>query len=325
MSLNELQIGTEVSGKVFNEYYKNRKQGETKFYKFLNRYLKHHDFTYIKGLNIDTKPFNPSGSCLSGGLYFCEESNCHVHFEHYGDNVAIIKIPDDARVYIEHKKFKADRLIIEDIISFSDMPDDFWISMIPDNGRALIHIKNKSSFLTEEICISAVQKNGLTLEYVDKQFQTEDVCTAAIKQHCGALQFVETQTPLLCELAIEQYGCAIDYVKEQTPVLCMLAVQQDGDALEYVKKQTPEICEAAVQHDGNALGYVKKQTDKICTLAVQQNGSALRYVKNQTFEICKLAVQQDLGNIVYVKILQKPFLVFIIALFLYRVFASLIY
>lgn len=48
---------------MFNKLYK-----ETKFYKFLNDDLTHHNFQYKIGLNIDIKPFNPTYLCSNGGL-----------------------------------------------------------------------------------------------------------------------------------------------------------------------------------------------------------------------------------------------------------------
>jgi len=45
-----------------------------KYYKFLNRYLTHNGFTYKpNSTNTDILPFNPTGSCMPGGLYFARE------------------------------------------------------------------------------------------------------------------------------------------------------------------------------------------------------------------------------------------------------------
>ena len=104
-------IHTELSGTEFNKIYK-----DTKFYKFLKDDLIHYDFQYQLGLNIDTKPFKPIGRCSEGGLYFCEESKCYAYCNSYGQKIALIEIPNDARIYIENNKFKSDQIIIMGII-----------------------------------------------------------------------------------------------------------------------------------------------------------------------------------------------------------------
>jgi len=118
MSLVDLY--TVVSGETFNNLYNG-----TRFYKILKSDLTHHNFRYKMGLNIDTVPFNPIYSCHRGGLYFCEESKVHLYIDLYGNNLAQITIPNDARVYVEQDKFKADKLIIEEITQIEHVPYAF--------------------------------------------------------------------------------------------------------------------------------------------------------------------------------------------------------
>lgn len=280
--------GKEYSGVEFNEIHKN-----TKFYKFLNDNLTHFDFTYKEELNVDTVLFNPNDSCSSGGLYFCEESNCHHFWRNYGKKVAIIKIPDNAQVYTEEFKFKADRLYIEEIIDIEMMPNDFWFNIFQHDNLALQHITKPcvdSDSLIKDLCKIKVQKNGLLIQY--------------IKESSGLL------TKELCELAVKQNGLALQYVKDKnlmTTELCTLAVQQDGFALQYVDKDlmTIELCKLAVQQNGSALQFINDQTEELCTLAVQQNGFALQYVKKQTEELCTLAIRQ--GGFLVLRLVNEEF------------------
>jgi hypothetical protein len=83
------------------------------FYKILNIDEKHHNFQYKYGLNIDTVPFNPHGSCIAGGIYFAREDI--LAFLDYGPWIRKVMIPEDAQVYEnpgEPKKWKADRVIL---------------------------------------------------------------------------------------------------------------------------------------------------------------------------------------------------------------------
>lgn len=150
---------------------------------FLHDNLTHYGFKYGLGLNSDTKQFKPFGECSDGGLYFCEENKRHLYYRNYGFNLALIEIPDDARVYVEENKFKADKLFIKNIADFRH-DDNFWIDMAIKDGDALKHVIN----------------------------QTEEICILVVKQDYRALQYVKNQTPLMCKLAIEQKGCVLQYV-----------------------------------------------------------------------------------------------------------------
>jgi len=207
------------TGKEFNDFYKG-----TRFYKFLNDDLIHYDFKYELGLNIDTKQFNPTGTCKGGGLYFCEESKCHLYWDDYGEvKLAIIGIPDDALVYIEERKFKADRLIINEIIGFEDVSDEFWKILARDDGSVLKYIKN----------------------------QTYDDCRSAIKQNAFWIKYVRDQTEDLCLLAVEKKGLALLYITNQTERVCIAAIQQNSSAFEYVINPTDSIREVFVNETKN--------------------------------------------------------------------------
>ena len=91
------------------------KYGNT-FYKMLASNLTHHGFTYKIGENIDHNEFEPSGSCLKGGLYFINLNNL-LQFVMYGPYIGLIEISDDAQVYIEKDKFKANKVTLVKILN----------------------------------------------------------------------------------------------------------------------------------------------------------------------------------------------------------------
>lgn len=269
-----MEVHTVLTGTEFNTIHSNKN-----FYKVLNDSLCHYDFTYTDGLNVDTLPFNPSQTCCSGGLYFCEEIYLPLYLCHYGSIYATVSIPNDALVYKEAQKYKTNKLILHNIQPISELP--LWLD---------------ATFAKK-----SVQINGLALQFVKEQ--TKELCHLAVQSDGRALQFVKEQTAELCYLAVKRDSFALQYAKEQTEELCLLAVQQryGGGALQFVKEQTEEMCRLAVQQNGYALYYVKKQTEELSKLAVQQNGLALEYVKEQTEELCRLAVQQNDDASKYVK------------------------
>ena len=83
------------------------------FYKITNEEEKHRGMKYKTGLNVDILPFNPSGDCESGGIYFSREDI--LAFMEYGKWIRKVTLPEDARVYENPgspKKWKADKVIL---------------------------------------------------------------------------------------------------------------------------------------------------------------------------------------------------------------------
>ena len=84
-----------------------------KFYKITNEEEYHYGLQYHTGLNVDILPFNPSGDCEPGGIYF--SSKDILAFLDYGPWIREVIIPEDAQVYENPgfpKKWKADKVIL---------------------------------------------------------------------------------------------------------------------------------------------------------------------------------------------------------------------
>ena len=119
------------------------------YYKFVRDDYTHNGFVYKLGLNIDHLPFNPSGSCESGGLYFTDLEHV-LEYSDYGHLVAEIELPDNARIYKDPNgnKWKADRFIIKQINTFDffveDKDEAFFLMIIKENSEMLRHIIKKN-------------------------------------------------------------------------------------------------------------------------------------------------------------------------------------
>jgi hypothetical protein len=83
------------------------------YYKCTNVKETHNGVKYKRGLVIDPIKFNPTGSCLPGGIYFTNAENI---FKFINSNRYLreVTIPTDASVYLdpEGDKWKADKVII---------------------------------------------------------------------------------------------------------------------------------------------------------------------------------------------------------------------
>jgi len=70
----------------------------------------HNGFQFHDGLNIDTVPFNPNGSCKPGGIYY--SSKDILHFLGHGPWIREVIIQGDAQIYKDPcspEKWKSDK------------------------------------------------------------------------------------------------------------------------------------------------------------------------------------------------------------------------
>lgn len=211
---------------IFQKFFENFEM----FFKVLNSTLRHNNFSYQLGLNIDSKLFNDK-ECQNG-LHFSSLEHLPLWLK-YGDKLAFISIPVDSRVIHFKNKSKADKIFINEIINLEDWKmwenEEFCMRAIEDYWWALEYIKNQ----TEEMCIKAVKKDGYVLKYV--QNQTETVVLEGMKQNGIALKYVRNQTEAICLQAVKQNGMALQHVINQTPEICLEAIKQNPEASKYVK------------------------------------------------------------------------------------------
>ncbi len=140
MTLNKV-----LSGAEFNRLF-----GHKQFFKLTIQTEKHNGFQFTTGLNIDDIPFNPTEECKPGGLYFCDLDCLHIWINYSGETCVYYRtviIPDDAKVYIERQKYKADKFILSE---------------------------RKEIWTDEKMCELIVSKRGETLSFVKNQ--TERIC-----------------------------------------------------------------------------------------------------------------------------------------------------
>src|SRR5436190_333177 len=81
------------------------------------------NYPYRVGLNTlkhNGETFNTTVYCTSNGLYYCEGIDI-LEYLSYGDKLCRVTIPENAQVVKVGKKFKADRIIIEEILPLSNV------------------------------------------------------------------------------------------------------------------------------------------------------------------------------------------------------------
>ncbi len=81
-----------------------------------------------------------------------------------------------------------------------------------------------------------LEEDSSRLQYVKEQ--THELCLAAVQQNGMALEFVRRQTHEICKTAVEQNGMALKFVRRQTKDICFSAVNRNPRALNFVDSKT---------------------------------------------------------------------------------------
>lgn len=120
------------------------------YYKVLRKDMTHRGFRYEMGLNIDTNEFNdnPNFACVKGGLYFTDFPKI-INFIDYGEYLAEITIPKDAKVVTFDGKYRTDKFIINKIKNLHNI----------DTIKEIIERFNKKKFALEQ-CITGLVLHG---------------------------------------------------------------------------------------------------------------------------------------------------------------------
>jgi len=224
---------TSLSGAQFNAEYK-----DVKFIKLTNESECHNGFQFKDGLNVDTVPFNTKDECKPGGIYFCDIKK-FFHWLHYGVDdkwmywFRPITIPDDAKVYVERNKAKADKLIIGERTSIKEL----W--------------KDKT------LCDLALDYSVTLIHYIDDQ--TDELCKFILRKDGCNISYIKKQTPELCLFAVENCGIALKHIQEQTEELCLAAIKQNCNAYPFInqKFKTPEFYMKIITINPEAVIYAR--------------------------------------------------------------------
>lgn len=148
----------------------------------MNSDWKHLNFQYRLGLNIDDKPF--SNEIYGPGLRYYTLKQVIKNITQ-GPFVAFISIPNEAKTMDNEDFCKADRIYIEKIINLSNWEmfdnEDFCLEALTYDTSydSIIQYMKKQ---TQAICMKAVKRFGLDLQFVNDENKTEAVCLVAIRE-----------------------------------------------------------------------------------------------------------------------------------------------
>ena len=162
-------------------------------------------------------------------------------------------------------------------------------------------------YKTHEDAYSAVEHDGMELQYVDSEIISEELCLKAIKQGEDidyqksmdarkkgigwAIKYVpeKFRTMELCIEAIKRSDYAIGYVPEKvkTDDFWLEALVLNPSILKYIPDifRTPEVYYEAVKTNGSALRYIPEEfkTPKLCYEAIIRSGYIFKYVPKEFY------------------------------------------
>jgi hypothetical protein len=191
----------------------------------------HNNYHYQLGLNIDPIPFQPSGYCQAGGLYFTSMQCLPYYMERHGYEIAYIEIIDDCIIYLEDcLQYKTDKLFITKIISiqdfFSQLSDKQFMDWSYAFGHYIIkHIPNA----IKEWQLIAVKQNGSCIQYIINP--DKDVQLAAVRRNGSAIQYINDPDIEVQLASVESEHYALSYIKNPSLAVIEKAIKKEKELL----------------------------------------------------------------------------------------------
>lgn len=293
-----------ITGREFNELFSHHT-----FIKLTNETENHNTFQFHDGLNVDIIEFNPKGECNPGGIYFTEFEKAHMwlyYSTNYMKYIREVIIPDDACVYVEKDKFKANKIFL---CLKKEIDIDLYIKGINKNTYLCCLNLLPDSLKTKEICLKSIKLHSgtfHTLHRVPIKLRDKEICMENARK-CGGIYNVPIEI-LDKELCIEavKYNYNALYDIPSTILdkdICMIAVRHFNIGLSHIptRFRDKDICMVVLKRDKYSLAHVPSDIlDKeLCLIAVKNNNNALQYVplEFRDHEVCEVAIKHDyVGN-----------------------------
>jgi hypothetical protein len=165
---------------------------------------------------------------------------------------------------------------------------DLCIKAVRKDGLVLQFVH--PDIIDEHICLEAIKQNGLAFIYIPKTLITLEMVTHyCLSKHCN-LQLVPKHylTETICTDAVKQDITNIAYMPKRfvTEEMAILALETHGSNLEYIPRRlwTPKVCNILVRMDNQIVGLrapnirylpMEKRTRELCEIAYKLNKAAL--------------------------------------------------
>lgn len=172
------------------------------------------------------------------------------------------------------------------------------------NFTTLQNIEEK--YLTYDICMNLVKKNGFEIEHVPNKFYDRKMCMEAVKNDGLSISHVSHIDREICMVAIENNFRSLSLIpmKHRTKELCQFAFEINTDSILYFPEElrTNEYIEEAFNNN-NDLYYLlpeEKRTRKIKRNSLYYNGMIIKHMKNSPNGLYRIALNTTPESIQYV-------------------------
>jgi hypothetical protein len=184
---------------------------------------------YKTGLNIDPKPFKPEGNAQGGGLYFFSsvqliflKYNWFIPFKvKYIRRVTFEGNAANARIWVEDRKFKANKCIYGSREEYS--------------GRATDYV----NWLNYDACLRAVREDTYpcVLKFVSPDLRTKELCELTVAKHPRSFKYVPElhQSMAMMTEVISKDPSQIRFCKNPPDSIIKLAFDKDNSIMKYLK------------------------------------------------------------------------------------------
>jgi len=212
-----------------------KKYGDT-FFKLINKNRKHNNHQYVDGLNEDNIPFNPSGECVPGGLYFTIEEYLP-DFINFGYYVVRVFVLDDSQVYIEPegKKFKANKIIV-DLKNKKDKSELLY--KIIKNCLEKITFVSDDNIIFKYILLDSKDKPKLLDQIIEKlrNFKVNNRLDEFILEYLLLVLKEKIPDDVYLSIIINNPNYELKFIPDEniTYEMCLYAVLKNNDILEYI-------------------------------------------------------------------------------------------
>ena len=235
----------EITGEEFCTYFHNLSK---KLVKLTNETECHNGFQFVTGLNEDSIPFNPTGECEPGGIYFTDTDNI-AHWLKYGGikmkYCRTVTLKPYSRVYIAYNKFKSDVIELGERVEIKDLPcwsdNDYCLNAVKENISSFKYVRDINHYVQLE----AIKHDALyTIRYLlDNNMEvTKEIQMEAINNNSCVIEYLlDHNIDIPKEVQIET-------VKQNSHVISRL-LEKKVDVSEEVKLE-------AVKKDWYAIMYM---------------------------------------------------------------------
>jgi len=283
--LEDVPALEDVEAKVDHTYNGPLMKLDGKYYRFLAKAMIHHGYQWREGLNEDVHPFNTNRECGQGGLYFCEESEIN-QWHTYGELVADVTLPADAKVCHYYYKSKANKVIISNIRSVWELGRE-----IPEFMHMLLNSNRQVP-------------DGYMAPELQRAFNEKKFMKRRIRR-------IDDESQKLFEDLLEKNPEFWRTVFHSFPLYylrCQNKTQEMANYLSYksgygvslndipAEHRTPEVIAACIEADSSNYRYAP-QDEKQSWELVHRSSRFIEYVLEPTREMIDYVVDTEPTNI----------------------------